>query len=100
MALTTRTINGSNQWTDWVSVSDLASIAIVTDDSWEGTIWVQRKLTNPNDGNPAIDVESFTTASSAFNRTIENGSTDLNYVRVGTKSGGFSAGSATVYLSV
>lgn len=100
MALVVRTLNGANQFTDWVSVSDTASIAIVTDASWNGTIWVQRKLTNPNDANPPIDVESFTTASTSFNRTMENGSNDVNHIRIGVKTGGYTAGSATVYITV
>ncbi len=90
------TVDGENQFTNsikpsWVT-SGYIDIVIEPDDSWSGTITVQRSFDN---GDSWHDTDSFTSGIGSY--LIEKSSKAL--LRIGCKTGNYSSGTCKVMLT-
>lgn len=88
----TRTITGSNQFTDPVRLSGYFNLSI--SGTWAGTITVQRSW---DKGDTWLDVDTFIANTEEYGLEPERTS-DVLY-RVGAKSNGLDSGSSILRLS-
>lgn len=88
----TRTITGSNQFTDPVRLSGYFNLSI--SGTWAGTITVQRSW---DDGDTWLDVDTFTANTEEYG--LEPERRDAVVYRVGAKANALTSGSSILRLS-
>jgi len=93
------TISAENQWTDWIQVNGKGknSLALIITNlsGWTGTITLQSNRAGDAD---ALAIDDPMTFSGAARENVEMVGPGL--LRIGCKTGDFSAGSLTVELHV
>jgi hypothetical protein len=92
MARVTRTITGSNQFTDPVKLSGYFNLSV--SGSWLGTITVQRSF---DLGSTWFDVAEFTTNTEEYGLEPEH--TNVVLYRAGAKTDKFNGTNCTIRLS-
>ena len=92
MAKVTRTITGSNQFTDPVRLRGYFNLSV--EGTWAGTLTVQRSF---DLGNTWYDVDTFTANTEEYG--IEPEYTNTVLYRIGAKESALSSGSAILRLS-
>ena len=92
MAITTRTITASNQFTDPIKLSGYFNLSI--SGTWAGTITVQRSW---DSGDTWLDVDTFIANTEEYG--LEPEWTHIVLYRIGAKTDALTSGSAILRLS-
>jgi len=88
----TKLSTAQNTWTDWGLIRNNFNLSVAVSTTWIGTITVQRKFGSTG---TEKDVISYSTAEEDVGIEPE----DDVYYRAGVKTGGYTAGTATIRLS-